>query len=72
MPGGVTFVQARRLIHAAWWRRAAWWAWMVEITPRTDVNQITTITAGRLIVNLIGGRARRLLRLSRVFLRPQR
>ena len=27
---------------------------VVEITPRHDVNQITCITAGRLIVNLIG------------------
>ena len=27
---------------------------VVEITPATDVNQITCITAGRLIVNLIG------------------
>lgn len=32
---------------------------VVEITPRDDVNQITCITAGRLIANLIGmeGRA---------------
>jgi agmatinase len=27
---------------------------VVEITPNADVNTITCITAGRLIVNLIG------------------
>jgi agmatinase len=27
---------------------------VVEITPKFDLNQITCITAGRLIVNLIG------------------
>jgi agmatinase len=31
---------------------------VVEITPSTDVNQITCITAGRLIVNLIGATVR--------------
>ena len=27
---------------------------VVEITPSTDVNQITCITAGRMIVNMVG------------------
>ena len=31
---------------------------VVEITPSTDLNQITSITAGRLIVNLIGAAVR--------------
>ena len=31
---------------------------IVEITPRLDVNRITCITAGRLIVNLIGAAVR--------------
>ena len=31
---------------------------VVEITPKHDVNQITCVTAGRLIVNLIGQAAR--------------
>jgi len=31
---------------------------VVEITPRTDINRITCITAGRLIVNLIGAAVR--------------
>ena len=31
---------------------------IVEITPRADVNEISCITAGRLIVNLIGAAVR--------------
>jgi agmatinase len=31
---------------------------IVEITPSLDVNRITSITAGRLIVNLIGAAVR--------------
>jgi agmatinase len=31
---------------------------IVEITPSTDVNNITSITAGRLIVNMIGAAVR--------------
>ena len=31
---------------------------IVEITPSTDVNNISCITAGRLIVNLIGAAVR--------------
>jgi agmatinase len=31
---------------------------IVEITPRLDVNRITCITAGRLIVNMIGATVR--------------
>jgi agmatinase len=31
---------------------------VVEITPGTDVTQITLITAGRLIVNLVGAAVR--------------
>jgi agmatinase len=54
MPGGVTFVQARRLIHGLVAKGRVVGMDVVEITPRTDVNQITCITAGRLIVNLIG------------------
>ena len=54
MPGGVTYVQARRLIHGLVAKGRVVGMDVVEITPRTDVNQITCITAGRLIVNLIG------------------
>ena len=53
-PGGVTFVQARKLIHGLVKKGRVVGMDVVEITPSTDVNQITCITAGRLIVNLIG------------------
>jgi agmatinase len=50
----VTFVQARKLIHGLVKKGRVVGMDVVEITPSTDVNQITCITAGRLIVNLIG------------------
>jgi len=53
-PGGVTFEQARKLIHGLVRKGRVVGMDVVEITPRDDVNQITCITAGRLIVNLIG------------------
>lgn len=53
-PGGVTFDQARKLIHGLVRKGRVVGMDLVEITPRDDVNQITCITAGRLIVNLIG------------------
>ncbi len=53
-PGGVTFDQARRLIHGLVRKGRVVGMDVVEITPRDDLNQITCITAGRLIVNLIG------------------
>src|SRR5882724_11679577 len=53
-PGGVTFAQARKLIHGLVRKGRVVGMDVVEITPSTDVNQITCITAGRLIVNMIG------------------
>jgi agmatinase len=53
-PGGVTFHQARKLIHGLVRKGRVVGMDVVEITPRYDVNQITCITAGRLIVNLVG------------------
>jgi agmatinase len=53
-PGGVTYVQARKLIHGLVRKGRVVGMDVVEITPKHDVNQITCITAGRLIVNLIG------------------
>jgi agmatinase len=58
MPGGVTFVQARRLVHGLVAKGRVVGMDVVEITPRTDINKITCITAGRLIVNLIGAAVR--------------
>ena len=57
-PGGVTFHQARKLIHGLVKKGRVVGMDIVEITPRLDVNRITCITAGRLIVNLIGAAVR--------------
>jgi len=54
MPGGVTFLQARKLIRGLVQKGRVVGMDLVEVTPRHDVNNITCITAGRLIVNLIG------------------
>ena len=54
MPGGVTFLQARKLIRGLVQKGRVVGMDVVEITPRHDINNITCITAGRLIVNLIG------------------
>jgi agmatinase len=54
MPGGVTFLQARKLIRGLVRKGRVVGMDLVEITPRHDINNITCITAGRLIVNLIG------------------
>jgi agmatinase len=58
MPGGVTYLQARKLIHGLVQKGRVVGMDVVEITPRYDLNQITCITAGRLIVNLIGAAVR--------------
>lgn len=57
-PGGVSFIQARALLRGLVRKGRIVGMDIVEITPRTDVNQITCITAGRLIVNLLGAAAR--------------
>jgi agmatinase len=56
-PGGLTFHQARKLIHGLVRKGRVIGMDIVEITPKLDVNRITAITAGRLIVNLIGAAA---------------
>ena len=57
-PGGVTFPEARSLIRSLVNKGRVIGMDVVEITPRVDVNQITCITAGRMIVNLIGAAVR--------------
>ncbi|WP_438397265.1 agmatinase [Caballeronia sp. DA-9] len=57
-PGGLTFHQVRKLIHGLVKKGRVVGMDIVEITPSTDVNMITCITAGRLIVNLIGAAVR--------------
>ncbi len=57
-PGGLTFHQVRRLIHGLVGKGRVVGLDIVEITPSFDVNEISSITAGRLIVNLIGAAVR--------------
>jgi agmatinase len=57
-PGGLTFHQVRKLIHGLVRKSRVVGMDIVEITPSTDVNMISCITAGRLIVNLIGAAVR--------------
>ena len=57
-PGGLTFHQVRKLIHGLVRKGRVLGMDIVEITPSVDVNMITAITAGRLIVNLIGAAVR--------------
>ena len=57
-PGGVTFPQARALLHGLVQKGRVVGMDIVEITPGTDLNRITCITAGRLIVNLLGAATR--------------
>ncbi|KKW69067.1 arginase [Lampropedia cohaerens] len=54
-PGGVTFLQARQLIHGLVKKGRVVGMDIVEIQPSKDsASMITCVTAGRLIVNLIG------------------
>jgi agmatinase len=57
-PGGVTFHQARKLIHGLVGKGRVVGMDIVEITPSRDVNRISAITAGRLFLNLIGAAVR--------------
>jgi agmatinase len=57
-PGGLTFHQVRKLIHGLVRKGRVVGMDIVEITPSIDVNMISCITAGRLIVNLIGAAVR--------------
>ena len=53
-PGGLLYHQMRTLIHGLVRKGRVHGMDVVEITPRRDLNDITSITAGRFIVNLIG------------------
>jgi agmatinase len=53
-PGGVTYSQIRMLIQGLVKKGRVVGMDIVEITPKRDLNGISAITAGRLIVNLIG------------------
>lgn len=56
--GGVTYLQARKLIHGLVNKGRVVGMDIVEITPSKDINQITAIAAARLFVNLIGSAVR--------------
>lgn len=53
-PGGVTYPQMRTLIHGLVDKGRVLGMDVVEITPKRDLNAITSITAVRLFCNLIG------------------
>jgi agmatinase len=58
-PGGVSFVQARKLIHGLVKKGRVVGMDIVEIQPSKDnASKLTCVTAGRLIVNLIGAAIR--------------
>ncbi|HUK07037.1 MAG TPA: agmatinase [Stellaceae bacterium] len=57
-PGGVTYDQMLTLIHGLVRKGRVVGMDIVEIAPSLDVNRITCLTAGRLIVNFIGSAAR--------------
>jgi agmatinase len=57
-PGGLNFYQARKLIHGLVAKGRVVGMDVVEVRPPLDVNMITSITAARLIANLIGASAR--------------
>jgi agmatinase len=52
--GGVTYAQARKLIHGLANKGRVVGMDIVEITPAKDVNRISAIAACRLFVNMIG------------------
>lgn len=58
VPGGLSFPQMHSLIHGLEARGRIVGMDIVEITPSRDVNEISAVTAGRLITNLIGAMAR--------------
>lgn len=53
-PGGVDFLQMRELIHGLVAKGRVVGMDIVEIQPAKDIHQISCMTAGRLILNLIG------------------
>lgn len=57
-PGGLLFHQVRALIHGLVNKGQLMGMDIVEITPKRDVNGISSLTAGQLILNFIGAAAR--------------
>ena len=63
-PGGLDYHQMRKLIHGLVAKGRVVGMDIVEIAPVNDVNQLTSIAAGRMIVNLIGAAAARVISTS--------
>lgn len=57
-PGGLLFHQVRQLIHGLVKKGRLLGMDIVEITPKRDINGISSLTAGRLILNFIGAGVR--------------
>ncbi len=53
-PGGLLYYQVRTLIHQLITKGRLLGMDIVEITPKRDLNGITALTAGQLILNMIG------------------
>jgi agmatinase len=58
VPGGLLFHQVRALIHGLVAKGRVVGMDLVEIAPARDVNGISCITAGRLVLNLVGAMVR--------------
>jgi agmatinase len=57
-PGGLTFLQVRRLVQGLVRKGRVVGMDVVEITPTADINRTTCVTANRIIYNLIGSAVR--------------
>ena len=57
-PGGITFIQTLDIIHGLFRKGRVLGLDFVEMTPARDLNEITSIVAGRIIVNFIGSAVR--------------
>jgi len=57
-PGGLSFAQVRRLIHGLIGKGRLLGMDIVEITPARDLNGISSLTAGQLLLNAMGGAVR--------------
>jgi agmatinase len=53
-PGGLTYLQVRELIHGLVRKGRVVGMDVVEICPRLDLNDLTSVVACRLITNLVG------------------
>lgn len=57
-PGGLTFHQARKLIHGLVNKGRVVGLDIVELAPKFDLNDISAVTMGRLVINFIGAAVR--------------